>query len=127
MNMIKRMLAGILFVFVCLALGVTGTFLLVDNKTVMALITRQIESATGTRISYGKNAAMTRTLSPMITIHDLKIADTSTHLQVDSSLLQLQISLPGILKGRLEIPKLVLGDTRVTIKETDGAGTFNLP
>ncbi len=125
--MIKRMLAGILLIFVCLALGVTGTFLLLDNTTVMALITQQIESATGTRISYGKNAAMTRTLSPMITIHDLKIEDTSTHLQIDSSLFQLQISLPGILKGRLEIPKLVLGDTRVEIKATDGAGTFNLP
>lgn len=127
MKIIKSIVMGMLFIFICLALGVTGALLLVDDKTIFDQAFRQIESSTGTHISYKEGASLTRTLSPMITITDLNIEDPTTHQKFHTRLFELQISLPGLLKGNLEILKLVLGDTRVELNEGDGAGKLNLP
>lgn len=127
MKIIKQIFAVMLVALACLVMGVIVTFLLVDDSTLMARVAEGIESATGTRISYGKEASVSRTLFPMITIRDLNIEDTSTHLKIHTRLLELQISLPGLLTGKLEIPKLVLGDTRVEINPNGGVAEFTLP
>lgn len=127
MKILKQIFAVMFCVLTLLVLAVTLTFLFIDNATLMAQIAKKIESATGTRISYGKDAIVTRTLSPTITIKDLNIEDTNTHLKIHTNLLQLQVSLPELLMGRLEIPLLVLGDTRVEINESDSTKKLNLP
>lgn len=127
METIKRIIVCVLLLAALLPLAATGAFLLVDHATLAALIIHHLEQASGARISYQQDAVITRTLSPAFSVNDLAIEDAGGNYRIHSSSLQLQISLPGLLAGRLEIPRLALGDTRVEIIKNGAPGMLTLP
>ena len=121
MKLIKWFLFTIVFVFIFLIIACTGGYLLIGNTTLVALVTKGIESSTGTRIYYQKDAKITRTLSPVLSIKNLILEDGDKQFTIHSNSLKLQVSLPGLLFGKLKIPMLVLGDTRVELQESTPA------
>ncbi|RJX28603.1 MAG: AsmA family protein [Desulfurivibrio sp.] len=123
----KRGIAWTLLIVALPLLAATGAYLLVDDATLAALIIHRLEQATATRIAYQQDAVITRTLSPTLSVKDLSIENTAGNYQLHTSSLQLQISLPGLLAGRLDVPRLALGDTRVEIRESDSAGSPAFP
>jgi hypothetical protein len=129
---VKRIFSAILLV-ICLAVLVTaGAYLLVDDATLVALITDRLGSASGTRITYQKGAEITRTLSPTLSLKDLVIIDDNQQYQVHTGSLQVQITLPRLVLGQLDVPRLLIGETSVEIKKSDAGGvdkktSLNLP
>ncbi|MEW6520834.1 MAG: AsmA-like C-terminal region-containing protein [Thermodesulfobacteriota bacterium] len=123
----KRGIAWTLFIAALPLLAAAGAYLLVDDATLASLISHRLEQATATRISYRQDAVITRTLSPTLSVKDLSIENTAGNYQLHTSSLQLQISLPGLLAGRLDVPRLALGDTRVEIRESGSAGSPAFP
>ena len=127
MRTAKRVVAALLLFIAMLLLALTSTYLLVDNATLVALLTKHLAQASNTHITYRQDAAITRSLAPTLNINELLIQDNSKNFQVSISSLQLQFSLPGLLFGKLDISQLDLGDTRVGIKADGVSGKLNVP
>jgi len=96
-------------------LSVTGAWLFVDDATLVPLLVKRIESASDTRISYQDGASISRTWTPELSIRELLVDDAEGRYRVETRSLQLQLSLPGLLIGRLDVPRLLIGDTRVEV------------
>jgi len=127
MKTAKRIAACALPVAALLVLAAITAYRLVDHATLAALITDRLAQASGLRISYQQDATITRTLSPTFTAGDLAIESEDQSYRLHISSLQLQIRLAALLLGRLEIPRLTLGDTRVEIKEGNPPGILTFP
>ena len=122
MTMVKRIITWILSIAVLLLVAAIGTYLLIDDATLASQLTKRIEAASGTQITYRQDASITRTWAPLFTLNDLVIEDIDGRFAVATSLLQLQLSLPALLLGRLDVPRLVLGGTTLEINESDDSG-----
>jgi hypothetical protein len=99
-------------------LAAAAVYLLVSDATLVAWIAKRAESATGVSISYGAPVKLSRTLSPTLTVNDLAVADADRGYRLSTSSLEFQVSLPRLLLGQLDIPRLWLGNTRI---ESNGA------
>jgi len=115
----KRILAAALVLLGAALLIVTSIYLLVDDATLFAQMVKQLESSSDIRVLHQGDARITRTLTPTLTVDDLVIADAGRQYQVATGSLEVQISLPRLLLGRLDIPKLYLGDTRIEIRKDE--------
>jgi hypothetical protein len=127
MTNVKRLTVGLLLFIATLLAAFTGTYFLVDDATIVALLTKRLARASNTHITYRQDAAITRTLAPTLNINELLIQDNNKKFQVSTSSLHLQLSLPGLLSGKLDIPQLYLGDTRVQITANGAGGKLNVP
>ena len=127
MRTVKRILAALLLFIAMLLVAITGTYLLVGNETLVAFVTKHVARASNTHITYRQDAAITRTLAPTLKINELLIQDNNKKFQVSISSLQLQLSLPKLLSGKLDIPLLDLGDTMVKFKAGGAGGKIDLP
>lgn len=114
-----RIIGATLLIPALLLLAAGGVYLFLDSATLVGLIATRLEAASGTRITYGHDAALTRTLAPTLLVKDLLVEDDHERFLLKIDSLQLQISLPGLLAGKLEFHRLLLGDTRVEIKKND--------
>ena len=121
MKILKQFFTATLITVTILIIGVITAYLLVSNTTMITWITRGVEQAAGSQISYGLDGRITRTLSPVLSMNDFVFEDENKSFKLKTSSLKIQVNLPGLLFGRLEIPVLALGDTRVELKESDAA------
>jgi uncharacterized protein involved in outer membrane biogenesis len=112
--------AGLLLAAVLLA-AITG-YRLVADETLVAWITKRVESSAGVRMSYGQPAKLTRTLSPTLTVADLSVTHPESGYDIRTSSLELQISLLRLVLGQLDIPRLWLGDTHVELGTATASG-----
>ncbi|MDA3915645.1 MAG: AsmA family protein [Deltaproteobacteria bacterium] len=119
MKILKQFFTATLIIITILIIGVITAYLLVSDTTLITWITRGVEHAAGSRISYGTDGRITRTLSPVLSMNDFVFEDENKSLKFNTSSLKIQVNLPGLLFGRLEIPVLALGDTRVELKKSD--------
>lgn len=94
-------------------LAASAVYLLVSDETLIAWIAKRAESAAGVSISYQAPVKLSRTLSPTLTVTDLAVADADSGYRLRTSSLEFQVSLPRLLLGRLDIPRLWLGNTRI--------------
>ncbi|MEN8763409.1 MAG: hypothetical protein ABF290_13335, partial [Thiogranum sp.] len=115
MTTVKRIFVGALLTLAAVLLGATGAWLLVDDATLVPLLVKRLESASDTRISYQDGATISRTWTPELSVDNLVVADTGDFYRLETSTLQLKVSLPGLLTGRVDVPHLLLGDTRVYV------------
>jgi len=121
MTTIKRILLGSLLVLGALMLGATGAWLLVDDATLVPLLVKRLETASDTRIGYKDGATISRTWAPELSVDNLTVADSEDSYRLETSSLQLKVSLSSLLLGRVDIPHLLLGDTRVHILKRSAA------
>ena len=119
MKILKHFFTATLIIMTILIIGIITAYLLVSNTTMIAWITRGVEHAAGSQISYGLDGRITRTLSPVLSMNDFVFEDELKSLKFNTSSLKIQVNLQGLLFGRLEIPVLALGDTRVELKKND--------
>ncbi len=119
MKAIKRILAAALVLLGALLLVIISLYLLVDDATLFAKMVKQLESASDFRVVHRGDAHITRTLTPTLTVDDLVIADTGGKYRVKTGSLEVQVSLPRLLLGQLDIPHLLIGRTRIEIKEDE--------
>ncbi len=115
-------------------LTIVGAYLLVDDATLVAYLSKKIESASGTTISYTGAPTVSRTLTPTLSVAGLTIEDRGKGFRFETDSLELKVSLGKLLLGHLDIPRAHLGDTRFNIsrgvsdseKPTE-TGTSSLP
>ncbi|MEE9532590.1 MAG: AsmA family protein [Syntrophobacteria bacterium] len=117
MKSFKRILAAALVLLGAVLLAIISVYLLVDDTTLVSKLVEQLESSSDIRVLHRGDAHITRTLTPTLTVDDLVVADTGKQYRVETASLEVQISLPRLLIGQLDIPHLWLGDTRIEIKE----------
>ena len=127
MRIVKRIVASALLVLVMLLLAATGAYLLVNDATFVPLLRDYLESVSGTRITFDKDAAITRTLSPTLRVKNLVVEDENKDFYAHVSSLQFQVSLPSLFSGKFEVPLFILGDTRIEIKQSDSSETLSIP
>ena len=113
---VKRVVFAAALSLAGIMLAALTVYLLVSDETLVAWIAKRAESAAGVSISYQAPAKLTRTLSPTLTVADLSVVDAETRYALNTTSLQLQISLPRLILGRLDIPRLWLGDTRIEVR-----------
>ena len=102
-------------------MGVVSAFFFVDDATLVGLITSQIESASDTQIHYDKNASITRTLFPTLSVNDLTI-QSQKGFKVNSRHLEVQISLPRLIVGEIDLPRIQIEDVRMEMTADLGSG-----
>ena len=119
MTTTRRFLAALLAVLAVVLLTAGGAWLLVDDATLVAWLVKRVESASETRISYRDDADVTRTLSPVLSLNALVVEDVEGKYRVETRSLLIQVSLPYLLAGRVDIPRLLVGDTRVHVNRTE--------
>ena len=117
----KRTLLALLLVPAVLLLAGLAVIALVDDATLVSWVVRGIESASGTQITYRQPASLTRGFAPELQFEALQIVDSRQSFQVASDSLDIQVSLPALLSGRLDVLRLVLGNTRVQVLRAPGA------
>ena len=115
MRTLKRILAVTLVVLCVTVMCAAGAFLLVDDATLVSFLARHLESVTGTRIDYADGASISRTTHPELTLDGLVIVDNENKYRVETRSLLVEISLTGLLAGRLDVPRLWLDETRVDL------------
>lgn len=130
----KKIVIGLATALVTVLLAFGVAWLVVSDTTLLALIGKRLESASGTRISYQSPARITRTLWPELTVTNLIIVDNDKRYQFRTSSLKVQIRLLKLLLGQLDISHLWLGETRVEFARrtpsesvTSGTEGFSLP
>ena len=89
----------------------------VDDASLVSWLLRRIETATGTQISYQQPPDLTRGLTPTLNLKSLKIVDTQQTFRMETHSFTLQVSLPALLIGRLDVLQLALDDTRVQLQD----------
>ncbi|WP_455235412.1 hypothetical protein, partial [Thiogranum longum] len=114
----KRLLIAIVLGLSVAIAGIATSYLLVSDATLVRLITERLEAASGAQVSYAPKGTVTRGLSPTLNLTDLAVADADKGYRFETSSLQIQLSLPRLLLGELDIPLLWLGDTRVELSGT---------
>ena len=123
MTIIKRIFVGTLLAFGAVLLGAVGAWLFVEDATLVSLLVKRLETATDTHISHRDDATISRTWTPEVSVDDLVIAETEGGYRLETSSMRLKVSLPKLLSGRLDIPHLLLGDTRVHFLESAASDT----
>ncbi len=121
MKTLKRILVAALGLLGAAFLAIILTYLLVDDATLFGQIVKQLESSSDIQVLHRGDAHITRTLAPTLTVDDLVIADKGRQYRVEAASLEVQISLPRLLLGKLDIPHLIIGPTRVEIKEDESS------
>ena len=119
MKSVKRILAAALVLLSVVFLAIIFSYLLVDDATLVSHLVKRLESSSDIRVLHRGDANITRTLTPTLTVDDLVMADTGRQYRIETASLEVQISLPRLLLGQLDIPHLWIGDTRVEIKEDE--------
>ncbi len=119
MKTLRRSLAYALLAVGLIILGAIGAWVLVDDATLVSLLVKRVESLSDTRIGYQEGASISRTWAPELRINRLAVDDAKGQFQIETRSLRLQISLPELLRGRLDIPLLSIGDTRVNLLNSD--------
>ena len=127
MKRFKTIINSALILLVILILVATGAYLFVSDTILVPLMNDHLESATGTRITYHHDATITRTLSPTFHVTDLVIEDGDKGFSAQVSELQLQVNLLSLLTGKLDVPLLILGDTRIEIKQSGPTTSLSIP
>ncbi len=115
MMTMKRAFAAGLLVFGLVLLGAAGVWLFVGDATLVSLLARRVESLSDTRISYQEGASISRTWAPELRVDKLVVSDEQARFRIETSSLRLQISLAELLRGRLDVPHLLVGDTRINL------------
>ena len=121
MKTFKRILAAALILLGAVLLVIISLYLLVDDATLFAQLVKQLESSSDLRVLHQGEVHITRTLSPTLSVDDLVIGDTGEEYLVTAGSLEVQISLPRLFLGQLDIPHLIVGPTRVEIKEDEAS------
>jgi hypothetical protein len=117
MKSVKRIFAAALVLLGAAFLAIVSIYLLVDDATLVSKLVEQLESSSDIRVLDRGDAHITRTLTPTLTVDDLVMADTERQYRVETGSLEVQISLPRLLLGQLDIPHLWIGDTQIEIKK----------
>jgi hypothetical protein len=117
MKSVKRILAAALILLGAVLLAIISVYLLVDDATLVSHLVKRLESSSDIRVLHLGDANITRTLTPTLTVDDLVMADTERQYRVETGSLEVQISLPRLLLGQLDIPHVWLGDTQIEVKE----------
>jgi uncharacterized protein involved in outer membrane biogenesis len=116
---LKRILVVALGLLGAAFLAIIFTYLLVDDATLFGQMVKQLESSSDIQVLHRGDARITRTLTPTLTVNDLVIANSGGQYRVEAASLEVQFSLPRLLLGQLDIPHLIIGPTRVEIKEDE--------
>jgi hypothetical protein len=119
MKLLKRILAAALVVLGVVLLAIISLYLLVDDATLVSHLVKRLESSSDIRVLHRGDARITRTFTPTLTVDGLVMADTGKQYRIETASLEVQISLPRLLVGQLDIAHLWIGDTRVEIKEDE--------
>lgn len=127
MKILKKIIISALILLVIPILIATGAYLFASDTTFIPMMSAVLESATGTRITYNNDATITRTLSPSFHFTNLAIEDDDKSYSAQVSELKLQVSLLSLFSGKLDVPFLILGDTKIKIKQSDPATTPSIP
>lgn len=127
MKILKKIIISVLIFLVIPVLIAAGAYLFMSDATLVPLMSNYLESATGTRITYHNDAAITRTLSPSFHATNLIIEDENKGFSAQFSSLQLQVSLLSLFSGKLDVPVLILGDTRIESKRSNSLNTLSIP
>jgi hypothetical protein len=119
MKLFKRILAAALVVLGVVLLAIISLYLLVDDATLVSHLVKRLESSSDILVLHRGDTRITRTFTPTLTVDDLVMADTGKQYRIETASLEVQISLPRLLLGQLDIAHLWIGDTRVEIKEDE--------
>ena len=119
MKLFKRILAAALILLGAALLVIISLYLLVDDATLFAHMVKQLESSSDLLVLHQGEVSITRSLSPTLSVDDLVIGDTGEEYRVTAGSLEVQISLPRLFLGQLDIPHFIVGPTRVEIKEDE--------
>jgi hypothetical protein len=117
--MLKRIFLVSLAVLVTCLIILTTMYLVIDDATLVSWARERLADATGIEISSQEPIHLSRTLSPTLSARDLLIRDPANGSRIETSELTLQISLPALVLGRLEILQLRIGETRVETVTTE--------
>ncbi|MCG6981029.1 MAG: hypothetical protein LJE88_06440, partial [Deltaproteobacteria bacterium] len=117
MKTLKRILVAAIILFGAAFLIIISLYLLVDDATLFAQIVKQVESSSDIRVLHRGDVHITRTLRPTLTVDNLVIGDATRQYQAKAASLEVQISLPRLLLRHLDVPHLIIGNTRIEIKE----------
>jgi hypothetical protein len=119
MKSLKGILTAVLVLLGAALLAIVAIYLLVGDAALFAQLVKQLESSSEIRILHRGNGHITRTLTPTLTVDDLVIADKEGQYQVEAASLEVQISLPRLLLGQLDIPHLRIGNTIIHINKDE--------
>ncbi len=119
--MIKRALVVIVISLCAALLGAVGVFLFADDARLISFLIKRLETATDTRIHYAADAAISRKAAPTLSLHELVIDDVEERYRIETGSLLVQISLPRLLVGQLDVERLWLGDTRIHVAQDRAA------
>jgi hypothetical protein len=117
MKLLKRVL--LLSLSLCLALGAAawGFFLMADSRTLVDMVAQRIETAADVHIAYRDDVRLSRGLSPTLQLAQFELVDGGASWQFQAQAMEVQLNLPGLLLGRLDIERLLVDRATLDIRE----------
>lgn len=118
MRLLKGWLVSFSAVFAGLFTLIAAVYLLVPDKTLLNFVAQQIQEHSAYNVSFQQPASLSRTLRPTLRIADLEMRSKDDRVSFQSNDVLVQISLPGLLMGRIEFLNIHFGDYVVRVDET---------
>ncbi|MEJ2577191.1 MAG: hypothetical protein P8106_11095, partial [Gammaproteobacteria bacterium] len=111
----KAVFYGAALVIVSVALAALAGLFLIDDDVLVDWLAGQVEARADVSLNYAQPAQLRRSLKPTLTLRDLSLRDAGSGFTLSTSSMELQLSLPQLVVGRLDILRLWLGDTRLVL------------
>ncbi len=118
----KRVTLSLLLAPVIALLAGLVALAAVDDALLVSWLVQRIDAAAGVQISYRQPPRLTLGLSPSLELESLTISDATQSFEFETDSLAVRVSLPGLLRGQLDVLRLALGDTRVQLRQRGHAG-----
>lgn len=127
MTIAKRILIAAMACIGVVLMIAVGTFLLIDDVTLVSYLVKRLESVSETQISYREDTRVSRTLTPELSINELVIVDVDAAYRLETDSLKVKISLPELMIGRLDISHILLGNTAIHVRNSGGETSTQSP
>jgi hypothetical protein len=118
----KRVALSLLLVPAAILLAGLAVLAAVDDASLVSWLVGRIEAGSGVQVSYHQPPRLTRGLAPSLELESLKITNAGRGFEFEADSLAIQVSLPALLTGRLDVLRLALGDTRVRLQDLSQGG-----
>ncbi|MCK5662278.1 MAG: AsmA family protein, partial [Thiotrichaceae bacterium] len=99
--------------------------LLISDEQLFAWLLDRVQIETNTTITYSDDVYFSRGMTPELQLNSLNITENNQAYSAQITSLRVQIDLFELLKGRVDIPILDIGDVEVIINSSSESETEN--
>lgn len=113
-----KLLRWLVTIIFLAAISLYIMFLLISDEQLFTWLLNRVQIETNTTITYSDDVYFSRGVTPELQVNNINIADNNHSYTAQVASLRVQLDLFELLKGRVDIPILDIGDVEVIVNSS---------